>query len=98
MQSITKFYWRKEEVSKLIEISFGDLKPFIEMYSKIDDEIEIDTFLLKSEHLDSLGVVQLISSLEQLTGQAISAFDFTMDDFESPRSILAALNRVIADQ
>ena len=54
--------------------------------------IEADQDLLRSETLDSLGVVRLVEYLESESGVEIPPEDVTLENFESLRKIAAYLS------
>jgi acyl carrier protein len=54
-------------------------------------QLTADTELLVTGHLDSLGIVTLVATLEQEFTIRIPDGDFTAESFSTPRSIAALL-------
>ena len=64
----------------------------IELCQTDDSSIGLDTELLLSGLLDSMGVIRLASEIENITGTEVSPIDVTIENFESLRAILTYIN------
>ncbi len=71
-----------------------DLLAFVRDEVAVHDEpIAVDTDLLLSGTIDSLGVIRITHWLEERTGRAVPPGDVTLENFESVAAIAAYVER-----
>lgn len=58
------------------------------------ETIEIDTDLLLTGLVDSLGVVQVVAWMEDELGVAIDPIDVTLDNFQTPARMIEFAKRI----
>lgn len=76
----------------VVELEERLLMLLSELCQADDSSIGLDTELLLSGLLDSIGVIRLASEIEKITGMEVPPIDVTIENFESLRAILTYIN------
>ncbi|MCB1906478.1 MAG: acyl carrier protein [Rhodocyclaceae bacterium] len=63
-----------------------------------DDQITDDDNLLRDGMVDSLGMLRLVSHMEELAGRKIPPTDFTVENFRDINALGSYLRRLMDDR
>jgi len=78
----------------LSENYIDGIMEIIEVISRRSEDITPDTYIIRDGYIDSLNIFQIIIEIENRFNVSIGIMDAIVEDFSTPNTILALVNRL----